>query len=123
MTSIARCFAAAMSHAPGLSGTPDTGHCSSAATSASCASSSAMPTSRSTRVRPPMIFADSMRHTASTVRCTLDDDISLEAGTELAHLDRRPLRGGTFAGDREGLLLRLAVEQEEAPDQLFRLGE
>ena len=39
--SIARCFAVAMSHAPGLSGTPDAGHCSSAATSASCARSSA----------------------------------------------------------------------------------
>jgi hypothetical protein len=34
-TSIARCFAVAMSQAPGLSGTPDSGHCSSAATSAS----------------------------------------------------------------------------------------
>ena len=39
--SIARCFAVAMSQAPGLSGTPDSGHCSSAATSASCARSSA----------------------------------------------------------------------------------
>ena len=50
--SIARCFAVAISHAPGLSGTPDSGHCSSAATSASCASSSARPTSRTMRVRP-----------------------------------------------------------------------
>ena len=32
-----------MSQAPGLSGMPDFGHCSSAATSASCASSSATP--------------------------------------------------------------------------------
>ena len=38
---MARCLAVAMSQAPGLSGTPDSGHCSSAATSASCASSSA----------------------------------------------------------------------------------
>ena len=44
--SIARCLAAAISQAPGLRGTPARGHCSSAATSASCASSSATPTSR-----------------------------------------------------------------------------
>ena len=50
--SIARCFAVAISQAPGLSGTPDRGHCSSAATSASCASSSASPTSRTIRARP-----------------------------------------------------------------------
>ena len=39
--SIARRLAVVISHAPGLSGMPDAGHCSSAATSASCASSSA----------------------------------------------------------------------------------
>ena len=48
------------SHAPG--------HCSNAATSASCANSSASPTSRTMRARPAMMRADSMRHTASTVR-------------------------------------------------------
>ena len=66
--SIARCLAVAMSQAPGLSGTPDSGHCSSAATSASCASSSAGPTSRTIRVRPAMSCGDSMRQTASMVR-------------------------------------------------------
>ena len=35
----------AMSQAPALFGTPEPGHCSSAATSASCARSSASPTS------------------------------------------------------------------------------
>ena len=50
--SIARCLAVAISQAPGLSGTPARGHCSSAATSASCASSSARPTSRTMRARP-----------------------------------------------------------------------
>jgi hypothetical protein len=67
--SIARCFAVAMSHAPGLSGTPDSGHCSSAATRASCASSSARPTSRTIRARPAMSLADSILQTASMVRC------------------------------------------------------
>jgi hypothetical protein len=44
--SIAPCFAVAMSQAPGLSGMPAWGHCSRAATTASCARSSATPTSR-----------------------------------------------------------------------------
>jgi hypothetical protein len=57
-----------MSHAAGLSGTPSRGHCSNAATSASCASSSATPTSRTMRASAPMIFADSMRQTALMVR-------------------------------------------------------
>src|SRR6267378_5968243 len=54
-----------MSQAPGLSGTPDSGHCSSAATSASCARSSATPISPTTRAKPAMSLADSIRQTAS----------------------------------------------------------
>jgi len=54
-----------MSQAPGLSGTPDSGQRSSAATSASCARSSAKPTSPVIRVSPAISLADSMRHTAS----------------------------------------------------------
>ena len=50
--SIARCLAVVMSHAPGLSGTPVAGQRSSAATSASCARSSARPTSRTIRATP-----------------------------------------------------------------------
>jgi hypothetical protein len=44
--SSARLIAVVMSQAPGLLGTPSLGQCSSAATSASCASSSATPRSR-----------------------------------------------------------------------------
>src|SRR5438128_4419808 len=58
-----------MSQAPGLSGTPDAGHCSSAATRASCARSSAKPTSRTMRVRPAISLGDSILQTASMVRC------------------------------------------------------
>src|SRR5260370_26143975 len=58
-----------MSQAPGLSGTPDSGHCSSAATRASCARSSARPTSRTIRVRPAMSVGDSILQTASIARC------------------------------------------------------
>ncbi len=63
--SMARCLAAAISQAPGLSGMPDLGHCSSAVTRASCASSSARPTSRTMRARPAISLACSMRKTAS----------------------------------------------------------
>src|ERR1700720_485076 len=69
--SIARCFAVAMSQAPGLSGTPDSGHCSSAATRESCASSSARPTSRTIRARAGMTLAASIRQTASIARCVV----------------------------------------------------
>src|SRR2546421_8557700 len=58
-----------MSQAPGLSGTPDSGHCASGATRASCASSSATPTLRTIRARPAMSLADSIRQTASIARC------------------------------------------------------
>src|SRR5271163_2552311 len=66
---MARCLAAAINHAPGLSGTPDCGHCSNAATKASCARSSAMPTSRTIRVSAAISLGDSIRQTASIARC------------------------------------------------------
>ncbi len=69
MWSTARFFAVAISQAPGLSGTPVSGHRSSAATRASCASSSASPTSRTTRATPAITRADSIRQTASIARC------------------------------------------------------
>src|SRR5687768_16591403 len=72
MRSMARCFAVPINQAPGLSGIPLAGHCSSAATSASCARSSASPTSRTIRVSPAMSFADSIRQTASIARWVLE---------------------------------------------------
>lgn len=70
--SMARRFAVTMSQAPGFWGTPEPGHCSSAATSASCARSSASPTSRTMRARLAMSRGDSIRQTASTVRWMSD---------------------------------------------------
>src|SRR5690349_5735203 len=58
-----------MSHGPGSSGTPRAGHCSSAMTRVSCASSSASPTSRTILVRVAMIRGASIRQTVSTTRC------------------------------------------------------
>src|SRR5437773_4882030 len=54
-----------MSQAPGLSGPPVPGQVSSAATRASCASSSARPTSRTLRASAAITLADSILQTAS----------------------------------------------------------
>src|SRR5262245_14240785 len=140
IVSMALRLAAAMSQAPGLFGTPDSGHCSSAATSASCARSSAKPTSRTMRVRPAISFADSIRQTASIARWVL---VSV---TETNHTTSTP-RGKSpldpplefsdlphfalaIARDHEELLgpldrvlLRVGLEQPEPADDLFRLGE
>ena len=63
--STARRFAVVMSQAPGLSGMPEEGHWASAATMASCAKSSARPTSRTMRTSAAMSRVDSSRQTAS----------------------------------------------------------
>ena len=65
---MARRLAAAISQAPGLSGTPDFGHSDNAITQASCASSSAKLTSRTIRARPAMSLARSIRKTVSIAR-------------------------------------------------------
>jgi hypothetical protein len=70
--SIARCLAVAISQAPGFFGTPDCGHRSRATTSASCARSSARPTSRTMRARPAISRGDSILQTASIARCVGD---------------------------------------------------
>src|SRR5205085_10398444 len=42
---------------------------------------------------------------------------------EVERLDGRPWRRRALVGDGDRLLLRVALEQEEAPDHLLRLGE
>src|SRR6202521_234312 len=84
----------AMSQAPGLSGMPDSGHRSSAATSASCASSSASPTSRTIRASPAISLADSIRKTASMARCASGAVMALDQRIVLSA--RKP---GPAAGD------------------------
>src|SRR5689334_10375966 len=65
--SSARRLAVAISHAPGFSGTPVTGQCSSAAINASWVRSSASGTSRSIRDRLVISRGCSIRHTARIV--------------------------------------------------------
>src|SRR5690348_1601078 len=147
--SIARRLPVAMSQAPGLSGTPDSGHCSSAATSASCARSSATPTSRTSRVRPAIRRADSMRQTAWIAACAsaliaawLALDVRADALLALAHLRRQDLAEVLVLEDLpdlddrialhrvraaldplDGLLQRADLPQPEAGDQLLGLRE
>ena len=66
---MARRLAVAVSQAPGLSGTPPLGQCSSAVTRASWASSSARPTSRTSRASPAISRGDSILQIAWIVRC------------------------------------------------------
>src|SRR5207302_3870347 len=78
-----------MSQAPGRSGTRSVGHCSGAATRASCASSSAVPMSPTMRASPAMSRADSMRQIASIARCASEAAVSRRP--ELAGAS--PIRG------------------------------
>src|SRR5688572_10926208 len=121
---MARCLAVAMSQAPGLSGMPDAGHCSSATTSASCARSSASPTSPTMRASPAISLADSIRQTASIA--------SAVCGGLIHHLphfyfqvliELADVRLEESLGPLERLLLRLHVEDRVAADDLLRFGE
>src|SRR6266567_845879 len=137
--SMARRLAMAISQAPGLSGTPDVGHRSSAATSASCANSSARPTSRTIRVSPAMTRPDSSFQTASIVRW---------ASRAVTALIRTPRRAGRKPllrvlrpvdlvepalavaddlpeppGDLDHLGPGPHFDQREPADRLLRLGE
>src|SRR5437879_4722173 len=142
---MARCFAVAMSQAPGLSGTPDSGHRSSAAASASCARSSARRTSRTMRVSPAMTLADSIRHTASIARWVSDvitagsADVQLAEPLhrfarpevvqleQLAYLDLTVLAVQSGIGEAAGPLHRfffgLHLDHRVSGDQLLGLRE
>ncbi len=135
--------ATSISQAPGLSGTPDAGHCSSAATRASWARSSASPTSRTTRARPAISLADSIRQTASIARSvaalTTPDggllagpllgrrDVGREGSAEVIHvqdlaqLDLAAQRRAL--GPLHGLVHRGDLPDRVAGDQLLGLGE
>jgi hypothetical protein len=76
---MARRLAVDISHAPGLCGMPSSGHCSSAATRASCARSSANPTSRTIRASAAISLADSIFQTASIPRWVSNVDTVIAA--------------------------------------------
>src|SRR5882762_5161026 len=93
-----------MSQAPGLSGTPVPGQVSSAARKASCASSSARPTSRTIRARPAMTLADSIFQTASIALCVADavtaiDRCAAASASSKTAPTRRSTRRGLWRSD------------------------
>ena len=132
--SMARCLAACISHAPGLRGTPDAGHCSRAATSASCARSSAAPTSRTRRISPAISFGDSRRHTASMAvwESAVTPSVRIRprarsprprrpAGLNVTALVGIRVRAAAHPLDHFGL--RPALQDPEAGNQLLGFGE
>src|SRR3990172_1059159 len=139
-----------MSQAPGLSGTPDSGQRSSAATSASCAKSSASPTSPTMRAKLAISRADSIRQTASTVARVsrtirlllarylrpqpflLRPQLGRELGSEIVGLEHLPdldlrlltrERIGRVLDPLDRLFQRLHFQHPEAGQQLLRLGK
>src|SRR6266550_4605050 len=129
MRSTARCFAVPISQAPGRSGTPSTGHCSSAATRASCASSSAVPMSPTTRASPAMSRADSIRQITSIARCASVDAGSIaRAPSHSFHLnDLTDFEGVAVEGcplePLDCLVNRAHLPQPIATNQLLGLRE
>src|SRR6266446_5335747 len=113
-----------MSQAPGLSGTPACGHCSKAATSASCARSSATPMSPTIRAKPAMSLADSIRQTASMASAAVRRIIH-----HLAHFHFQVLRPESdvrfqeFPGPLDRVLLRRDIVDRVAADDFLRLSE
>src|SRR5712691_4999422 len=108
MRSIARCVAVPMSQAPGRSGTPAVGHCSRAATRASCASSPAVPMSPTTRASPAMSRADSIRQIASIARFASVPAVSRRPGPAGAS----PLRGPMASAPSHSLVLEDLADLE-----------
>src|SRR5438105_471975 len=126
--SVARCFAVPISQAPGRSGTPEVGHCSSAATRASCASSSAVPMSPTVRVSPAMSRADSIRHIASIARCASAVAVSMAKTSSRALMlgDLTDLEGAAIVWRSlqplEGLIERSHLPQPVPGHKLLGLG-
>src|SRR6266545_4914856 len=132
-----------MSQAPALSGTPEAGHCSRAATRASCASSSAVPMSPTMRDSPAMSWADSIRQIASMARSARAAIVSARPGSSgaspargamarassraLVHGDLADLEGPAVVGcppePLDGLVHRAHIPQPVSTHELLGLRE
>src|SRR2546421_10738710 len=134
IASIAPCFAVHISQAPGRSGIPEAGHCSSAATRASCASSSAVPMSPTTRTSPAISRADSIRQIASIARYasvaippTFRGPSARAPSHALVHWNLANLEGPAVVGRAleplEGLVDRPNVPEPVSGDELLGLRE
>src|SRR6266516_3353222 len=118
---MARRRAAVMSHAPGLSGMPWTGHFSRATSKLSWTTSSAMSNLPMSRTRAPVSFAASSRKRAVSA-ASVADRVSVRTSSFHSgpHLDRT---GGPGLGHLEGLVEVFDLDDGEAADDLFGLDE
>ena len=118
---MARRLAVVISHAPGLSGTPCSGHFSSAATMLSWTTSSARSKSPRRRTRAPVSRPASSRKTATTAPSVA------AGGSSWSVVHYRPHFHGAAAGPRlrhrQRLIEVLDLYDREAPDDLFGLDE
>src|SRR2546428_66156 len=109
--------AVVMSQAPGFSGTPSRGQCSSAATSASCTHSSARSKSPRLRTSAAVNRPASSRKTAATASLVTLRALVLDGGSNF-HVAHRPglreLDGGLHVG---------RLDDAQAADRLLRLDE
>src|SRR3954468_19384045 len=113
-----------MSHAAGFAGTPSEGQCSSAETSASCASSSAVPTSRTMRATTATILADSIRQTAEIVSWVAEciGSSGVRRRGVRVHVDQLPdvpVGVDKAVAVHEAMVLRLAVRAPAGSHRLL----
>src|SRR3954471_11923755 len=123
--SIARLPAVVVSHPPGLGGTPDSGHLSSAATRASPAASSAMSISPNRRASEAIRRPYSSRKTRSTAAfppCIISrGSAGSGEAVERTDLDLAPARLGPLGRELERHVEVGRVDDPEAPDDLLGL--
>src|SRR5215213_2923719 len=121
-----------INQAPGLSGTPVSGHCANAATRASWARSSASPTSRTIRTSPAISLVDSRRQTASTASRVVEL-VTQSMRSRVAQLTNFAAAFPTGpvilvdlhqpSGELDGLRLASYLNYGVSTDKLFGLGE
>ena len=116
--SIARFRAVVTIQAPGVRGTPSRGQRSSAVANASCTASSASSRSPRTRVRIATALPHSSRKTRSTSAC-IASVIAEPGGSRSLPF----LRGRDQRGEPDRLVEVGEIGQEDAAEDLLRLGE
>src|SRR5262245_31269347 len=124
----ARRRATVRSQATGLSGSPSRGHRSSATRTASCSASSAASKSRSMRMSGPSTCPAWARYRAASRSSGRGTSTRLRAEVRRqvhhwANLDRTVLRTGDAAGQLEGTVEVLAVDDVVAAEDLLGLRE
>src|SRR3954447_12000634 len=120
---MARLRAVVMIQPAGLGGSPADGHRCNATMNASWTASSAMSMSPKMRTRLAAARPDSSRKTRSTSAVLVTERSGLGLVLEGTDLDRASARPGGLGGPVEGRVEVGALDDPEATDVLFGLGE